>query len=103
MGKNAAIIAGTVAGVVVGGDIGRWMDSVDQGCAAQAMEYAGSSRRVEWVNPDNGAVYQVTPTETYRDRYCREYQATATIGGKREDVYGTACRKPDGSWKLVNN
>lgn len=41
--------------------------------------------------------------EVYQDnhgRYCREYQTTATIGGKRERLYGTACMMPDGSWRF---
>jgi surface antigen len=104
-GRAAAVIAGTVLGAVVGGEIGRWMDAVDQACAAQTLEYAGTSRNVEWVNPDNGAVYQITPTETYRtaeDRYCREYRTEADIGGRKHEVYGTACRQPDGSWQLVH-
>ena len=31
----------------------------------------------------------------------REYRTTADIGGKQEQMYGTACRQPDGSWKAV--
>ena len=33
--------------------------------------------------------------------YCREYQQTVTIDGKQERSYGTACRQPDGTWKIV--
>lgn len=43
--------------------------------------------------------------ETYRNdegRYCREYQTTATIDGKRQQLYGTACLEPDGSWSFNN-
>ncbi len=103
-GRDAAIIAGTVLGVVVGGRVGRWMDEVDQACAAQTLEFSGTARGVEWVNPDNGAVYELTPTETYQtdaDRYCREYRASANIGGRVQEIHGTACREPDGSWQLV--
>ena len=34
-------------------------------------------------------------------RYCREFQQTVTIGGRTAEAYGTACRQPDGSWKIV--
>lgn len=34
---------------------------------------------------------------------CREYYMTANIGGKKEQVYGTACRQADGSWKIEKN
>ena len=35
-------------------------------------------------------------------RYCREFQHEVTIGGKREQGYGTACRQPDGSWEVIS-
>ena len=39
---------------------------------------------------------------TYRgERICREYRTTATIAGRRQHLYGTACRQPDGSWQRV--
>jgi len=25
-----------------------------------------------------------------------------TVGGETEQAYGTACRQPNGSWKIVN-
>lgn len=39
--------------------------------------------------------------EIYRDeigRYCREYQTVGMIGGRQQNLYGTACLQPDGSW-----
>ena len=44
-------------------------------------------------------------TRTYQasnGSYCREYQQEITIDGKPQRSYGTACRQPDGSWKVVN-
>ncbi|MDW7711084.1 MAG: RT0821/Lpp0805 family surface protein [Deferrisomatales bacterium] len=104
-GRDAAIIGGTIIGVIVGQRIGRWMDEVDQACVGQTLEHAPSGRPVEWVNPDNGVVYQVTPTEAYRigeDLYCREFQTEAQIGGRTERLYGTACRQPDGAWERAS-
>lgn len=34
--------------------------------------------------------------------YCREYTATAVIGGRPVPTYGTACLQPDGSWRIVS-
>ncbi|KLN60790.1 hypothetical protein WH96_09955 [Kiloniella spongiae] len=31
---------------------------------------------------------------------CREYQTKVLVGGKKENAYGTACLKPDGSWQI---
>jgi surface antigen len=67
------------------------------------MEYNRTGERTEWYNPDAGQTVAMTPTKTYQadsGQYCREYQTTITVAGKQEQAYGTACRQPDGSWKL---
>jgi hypothetical protein len=33
---------------------------------------------------------------------CREYKTTETGGGHPTDVFGTACRQADGTWRVVN-
>lgn len=103
-GRTAAIIIGTLAGTVIGSKIGRQMDEQDRMRTAQALEYNRTNQTTAWRNPDSGHSYTVTPTETYeRDngQPCREFTMDAYIGGKTEQVYGTACRQPDGSWKVV--
>ncbi len=49
---------------------------------------------------------QATPASPpYTDssgRYCREYQSTVMVGGQPQQSYGTACRQPDGTWRVVN-
>ena len=103
-GKTAAIIGGTVIGILVGGSVGRAMDQIDQACVGQVLEHATDGRTVQWKDPDSGVTYNTAPTGTYQDgegRYCREYQTSAVIGGKTQKVYGTACRQPDGSWEIV--
>jgi surface antigen len=45
------------------------------------------------------------PLRNFQDtsgHYCREYQRMANIGGVPQQVYGTACILPDGSWPIVN-
>jgi len=103
-GRDAAIIGGTILGVIVGQSIGRWMDDLDVACVGQVLEHTPTRQSVEWVNPDNGVVYEVTPTDTYStgsERYCREFQTQAQIGGRTQQLFGTACRQPDGSWERV--
>lgn len=34
--------------------------------------------------------------------YCREYQSVTVVDSKPVKSYGTACRQPDGSWKIVS-
>lgn len=102
-GNIAAVIAGTVIGGLVGGIVGRSMDQADVQCLGQAMEHAQTGQTIVWRNPDDDADYRVTPTRTYQvsdGRYCREFTESAIIDGRRQQVYGTACRQPDGSWQI---
>ena len=32
---------------------------------------------------------------------CREFQQTVMVDGRSEQIYGTACRQPDGTWKVI--
>ncbi|BAU49687.1 hypothetical protein SVA_3139 [Sulfurifustis variabilis] len=99
---TAAIIAGTIAGAMIGGAIGRSMDETDRLKTAATLETVRTGVPSTWRNPDTGNQYAVTPTKTYETASgpCREYTIDAVIGGKKEKIYGTACRQPDGSWKV---
>ena len=103
-GQVLATMAGTVAGAMIGGSIGKQMDETDRLNTAAALENVRTGVPSSWVNPDTGYEYVVTPTNTYDSGTgpCREYTMDATIGGKTEQVYGTACRQADGSWKIVD-
>lgn len=103
-GKAAATIGGVILGAIVGGSIGRSMDRLDQACVGQVLEYVPDRQTVVWQNPNRDG-YWVTPVRTYDaggGRYCREYQSRAVIGGRVQQVHGTACRQPDGSWRIAN-
>ncbi|MFO7593228.1 MAG: glycine zipper 2TM domain-containing protein [Pseudomonadota bacterium] len=102
--RPIAIIAGTLIGSSIGGSIGSYMDETDRLRAGQTLETVRTGVSSSWRNPDNGVQYQFTPTHTYETAQgpCREYTMEALIGGRREQVYGTACRQPDGSWQIMN-
>jgi surface antigen len=101
-GRTAAIIAGTLAGAAIGGAIGHNMDATDHMRTAQALESVRTGVPARWRNPDTGNDYTVVPTRTYETTSgpCREYIIDAMISGRKEKVYGTACRQPDGSWRV---
>jgi surface antigen len=103
-GRAIATMVGAVAGAVIGGNIGRHMDEQDQLKTSLALENVRTGVPSTWANPDTGYEYSVTPTNTYESNSgpCREYTVDATIGGKTEQVYGTACRQADGSWQVQN-
>ncbi len=107
-GESEAIGAGVILGGLLGGAVGDSLDRVDRMYAADtaqyALEYDRSGTTSTWHNPDTGHYGSVTPVETYqtaRGEYCREFQQTVTVGGRTEDAYGTACREPDGSWRIL--
>lgn len=103
-GRALATMVGAMAGAAIGGSIGQSMDQQDRINTSMALENVRTGVSTTWTNPDSGNQYEVTPTRTYEtdDGPCREYTMEATIGGKKEEVYGTACRQADGSWKIQN-
>lgn len=103
-GRTAAIIVGTLAGAAIGGNVGRSMDDTDRLKTARTLETVRTGVPSAWQNPDTGNQYTVVPTRTYDSSSgpCREYTIDAVIGGRVEKVYGTACRQPDGSWRVMN-
>ena len=103
-GRTAGIIVGTLLGALVGKEIGDSLDDADELRAAHALEKNQTGQPSTWVNPDTGAEVTVVPEKTYQrpsGEYCREYRTEVTVGGERQEAYGTACRQPDGQWKVV--
>jgi surface antigen len=108
-GKLVGTALGVLAGAYLGNQVGQSLDNADQAAMKQSTQYSLEATKAghtsNWSNPDSGNSGSVTPTKTYQapsGDYCREYQQTVTVGGKTEEAYGTACRKPDGSWKVKN-
>jgi surface antigen len=108
-GSGAGIAAGVLLGGLAGGALGSTLDAQDRRIAAQnsqhALETAPAGTATTWQNPDSGNSGTVTPTRTFQNasgQYCREFQQTITIGGQQQQSYGTACRQPDGSWRIVS-
>lgn len=106
-GQLVATGAGVLVGGLIGSEIGRSMDQVDQMKANQAVVRAQSAplgESITWNNPDSGNYGTITPTRdgtSSSGQYCREFQQTITIGGQTEQGYGTACRQPDGTWRII--
>lgn len=103
-GQLVAIGAGAVVGAYLGGRIGKTMDQQDQARMQAALEQNNVGQPAYWTNQRSGNSYTVVPVRNVTvqsNRYCREYRTTANIAGKQQQIYGTACRQPDGSWKVV--
>ena len=108
-GQIVGAVLGAAAGGFLGGEIGASLDELDRLKSDQAYKSAQTApvgQTISWNNPDSGNRGTVTPVRdgtSSSGQYCREFQQTVTIGNKTEEAYGTACRQPDGSWKIQNS
>lgn len=107
-GQLAAVAIGALAGAFLGSEVGKTLDAADRQAALSAQNQAHAAplgQTISWNNPNSGNSGTFTPTRDGTDQrtgaYCREYQTTVVVGGKTEQAYGTACRQPDGSWKVT--
>ncbi len=75
------------------------------GTTQEVLEHNKVGQSTNWTNPTDGHLGTVTPTSTFAEQNgtsCRNFQQTATIGGRTAVAYDTACRGADGRWKSVN-
>jgi len=106
-GRIAATAVGAVIGGLIGSELGRSLDRRDRELAQDAeydaLERGGSGRARVWRNEQNGNYGEIVPSRPYRrgDYDCRDYTHTVYIGGRPEEMRGTACRNPDGTWRAV--
>ena len=106
-GKLVAVGVGTMLGAIIGGETGKSLDRADKlamaGAQHDALEYGASGSTTAWQNPDSGNSGEVVPQPAFRradGTFCREFQQTIIVGAEMVSAYGTACRQPDGTWKL---
>ncbi len=109
-GQLAAVGAGVLLGALLGNEIGKSLDRADQlamqRTTQRTLEFQPSGTVSTWQNPDSGNYGTITPKPGYQTssgQYCREFQQSITVGGQTQDAFGTACRQPDGTWKVTNN
>lgn len=106
LGRNTeATLIGAAVGTMLGYIVGNEMDKFDRRELNQAYEYGPSGQTSTWNNPDSGNNYQVTPQPAYYPKPetpCRKAEILATIDGKTQKTYTTACRNSAGQWELKN-
>ncbi len=109
-GKLVAVAIGTLGGAFAGSQLGKALDDIDRLKANEAQQSALENNKdgvgSTWKNPNTGNSGRVTPTRTASNEKsgedCREYEHEIVVDGKKEMVKGTACRRPDGSWRVIN-
>ncbi|MBF0250638.1 MAG: glycine zipper 2TM domain-containing protein [Alphaproteobacteria bacterium] len=107
-GRIWAMGAGAVLGAIGGSTIGKRLDEADRTMMTRtsqaSLEHTRSGSVSTWSNPDSGHSGSVTPTRTFQKTdgtYCRDFTQTVDIDGQRQNATGTACRQPDGTWRIV--
>jgi len=107
-GQLVAVAVGTMLGAVMGSEVGKSLDKADRLALAQAqheaLEYGQTGSTTTWQNPDSGHSGEIVPQRAFRQPdgvFCREFQQVIVVGGEMEAAFGTACRQPDGAWKLI--
>ena len=93
----------------MGNKVGAALDCKDQqyhyDTTQSALESQKTGQASTWSNPDTGHSGTITPTKTYTSADgmpCRDFNQTIYVDGKYEEVKGSACRQPDGTWKPVS-
>lgn len=101
VGGTTGLVVGGLLGGVVGHAAGAKMEEDDRRRAAIALE---QNRMMEWENPQTGADYRIEPRGTHfiSGRECRDFRLLAEIGGRPDEITGTACRRPDGTWETLS-
>jgi surface antigen len=104
---------GAVAGGFLGNQIGKRMDANAREAMNRNALYALNKGHVgqsySWETENAGGSFLVTKdyrhnnsNNSSRNEYCREFTQKINIGGRIETGYGTACRQPNGDWKIVS-
>lgn len=107
-GRLWATGIGTALGALGGGMVGARLDEADQLVAGQAaqqsFEYAPMGQAMAWQNPNTGNHGTITPTHTTQQgaMVCRQFTQTIYVEGQSQSSVGTACRNPDGTWRIAN-
>ena len=103
-GAAVGAIVGGLAGQAIGGHIGANMDRTDRLYMNRAINENYTGQKTVWVNPDTRKSYSVQPTRTYQGpsgQPCREVIiGEKNIGGKKQEVYTTACYDGAGGWQV---
>ena len=96
-----AIPTGAALGGVLGGPVGASLTDDDRAAAWNAQVAAlNSGQRRSWRG-DHGVFGFIEPGAATGGG-CRAYSQTIFIAGRPTHGHGTACKQPDGSWKMTS-
>ena len=98
---------GAVEGALLGADVGLSLSERDREAALkaeyEALEYGKPGQPTQWQGTRSGNSGEVSVGASYEVNRldCREYTHRISIDGRPRVVRATACRQPDGVWRVV--
>ena len=98
---------GPVEGGLMGAEVGRSLEDADRAVALkaeyEALEYGRAGEPTIWRGQAGDTHGEIKVGRSYQVNRldCREYTHNVWIGGRLRVVKGTACREPDGVWRVV--
>jgi surface antigen len=101
-GKTSAILLGGTLGGVVGYSLASMMENSDVTQMTEGWDTElDKSVHSQWVNENTQIAYESTASSawTVEGNWCRNYQTSAIIDGKKETIEGIACLGDDGIWR----
>jgi surface antigen len=117
-GQLIGVAVGTLGGAFLGRELGASVDrsrQMDTGwnrgpnyqpapSYPVAAPYPQASAQPVYYPPQQPVYVQQAPVAVQQNsaNYCREVQYQGTVNNQPANLYGTACRQPDGTWRLVN-
>ena len=90
-GDDNVLVTGLLLGAVVGALIVNSEQS--QPTYAVQPQHRSLPRNIVWTGREG---------ISSADKYCREYYFRGTVDGQQQQIYGSVCQQPDGSWKISN-
>jgi len=96
-------VEGGMTGVDVGRSLNAAARAAGQKAEYEALEYGHAGRPTEWKSPEGDFNGVITVGNVYRVNRldCRHYTHRVLIGGRTRLIDGSACRQPDGVWRIL--
>lgn len=88
-------------------DFGKGLSSAQRSALtaaeSQALEFGEAGQPITWGNQSGAVFGSVVVTQPFRvgQSNCRRFTHNLTNKSKNRQIYGTACQRGGGSWRLV--